>query len=50
MLPYIAFDYLFWARGALTNFGAAGDLAGNLVFIICCYLCYKELDGKGKDE
>jgi hypothetical protein len=50
MFPYIAFDYMFWKRGALTNFGALGDLGGNIIFIACCYLGYKELEAKGKDE
>jgi hypothetical protein len=50
MLPYVAFDYAFWKQGALTNFGAAGDLAGNVIFITCCWLGYKELEAEGKDE
>ncbi|KAI9010202.1 hypothetical protein DFJ74DRAFT_645947 [Hyaloraphidium curvatum] len=44
MIPYIVFDYMFWRRGALTNFGAAGDFAGNLIFITCCYLGYQEAE------
>jgi len=35
LLPFFWFDYSFWKRGTLTTFGAAGDLAGNLVFMAC---------------
>jgi len=35
LAPFVVFDYVFWARGMLTDFGAGGDLAGNVVFAAC---------------
>lgn len=43
MIPYVAFDYLAWRMGALTPFGALGDLAGNVVFGVCCYQGYRQM-------
>jgi hypothetical protein len=43
MIPYFVFDYYFWQRNALTNFGAIGDALGNVIFSACCYLGYQEL-------
>lgn len=44
MIPYIIFDIQFWKKGALSTFGAAGDGAGNIAFIICCWLGYSQFD------
>ena len=35
VLPFFAFDYLAWREGLITDFGAIGDAAGNIVFSIC---------------
>jgi hypothetical protein len=33
MVPFVVFDYVFWQRGMLTDLGALGDLAGNILFL-----------------
>ncbi len=35
LAPFFVFDYVFWRNGYLTDAGALGDLAGNLVFAGC---------------
>ena len=42
ILPFFVFDYYFWQIEALTTFGAVGDLAGNVLFSLCCYFGYQE--------
>lgn len=43
MIPYFVFDFYFWYKGSLTNFGAVGDAVGNAIFSFCCFLGYKQL-------
>jgi hypothetical protein len=43
MIPYLIFDVMAWKQGALTTFGALGDGIGNVIFMACSYLAYKEL-------
>jgi hypothetical protein len=49
MIPYFLFDYNFWRAGALTNFGAAGDAAGNVIFSFCCLMGYMATRGDEAD-
>lgn len=35
ILPFFVFDWHFYKRGYLTNFGALGDAVGNVVFLAC---------------
>ena len=41
MVPFFIFDYVAWNAGFLTEFGALGDAAGNLVFSICSFIGWK---------
>jgi hypothetical protein len=40
ILPFFAFNYIYWQNGMLTTFGAIGDALGNVVFCGCCYMGY----------
>jgi len=43
-VPFFVFDGYFYRSGALTALGAVGDLAGNLVFVACCWQGYFRCD------
>ena len=44
IVPFFVFDGYFYRSGALTALGAIGDLAGNLVFVACCWQGYFRCD------
>jgi hypothetical protein len=44
MIPYLIFDIMAWKQGVLTAFGALGDGLGNVIFLVCSILAYKELE------
>lgn len=50
MLPFIAFDWIAYDAGMISLLGAIGDLAGNLVFISCCFYGYKALTAGSKKK
>lgn len=50
MIPYFVFDWYFWQSGALTDFGALGDAAGNVIFTLCCLAGYSKKCQKCDEE
>ena len=46
IIPYFIFDIHYWRSGALTNFGAAGDAVGNIIFAACCLAGYSTVKKK----
>ncbi|KAJ3109531.1 endodeoxyribonuclease [Phlyctochytrium planicorne] len=38
ILPFFVFDYIAWKAKAVSTIGALGDFAGNVVFVVCCYI------------